>query len=90
MATISANAFANATDYTSTALILIGAAGLPGIEKLEGHKNYDNCKFQIRMVLIDCGLWKCVIDEDQDVDRDSRFSSQNLPRCKAGMRESHS
>lgn len=52
--------------------VFMGAAGIPSIEKLEGHKNYDSWKFQMKMILIDYGLWQCVQGTDNNTDRDQR------------------
>lgn len=43
--------------------------GTIAIEKLEGTRNYPNWKFQMRMILIDSGLWSC-IDPGDAVDDD--------------------
>ena len=63
-----------ATTNTMTTSLpsIVVTAGCPGIDKLEGMKNYDNWKFQMRMALIDYGLWKCIKGEETDPERDLR------------------
>lgn len=40
------------------------------IEKLDGHRNFSSWKFNMRMILILEGLWKCVLGEDTNPTRD--------------------
>lgn len=44
----------------------MNAAGVPGFEKLEGHKNYDNWKFHMTIEIIDYGyLEETAFGKDQ-------------------------
>lgn len=79
--------------YT-TQVTYVGPVGAPNIEKLEGTKNYDIWKFQMKMALIDYGLWNCVSGTDTDENRDQRALAKLClsvkPVCLAHLRTAKS
>jgi hypothetical protein len=55
------------TGASISAPVVVSSTAHMNIEKLEGVKNYGGWKFQMRITLIDCGLWEC-IDGTEPVD----------------------
>jgi len=61
------------TGASISAPIVVSSGAHMNIEKLEGVKNYGIWKFQMRITLIDCGLWDCIHGtEPLDSSRDQR------------------